>query len=206
MFEDDCLIVLDKAAGILVQSSARGREYSVQTALANYVRKGQSKSKKQVFLVHRLDRETSGVMMVAKTPETMEYFRSRWNEITQKTYVAVVCGAMENDSGVFKSYLLEDERTLSVRSVPKGTPGAKLAISEWRVLERLKNATRVEVKLKSGRKHQIRVQFAEAGHPVLGDTRYSRSKAPRLMLHSAKLAFIHPATGQTMEFSARTAI
>ncbi len=218
IFEDQDLIVLEKSVGVLTCETRRGGEYTVEAALSDYVRKGQSKSRRRVYLVQRLDRETSGVMMVAKSEDVQEYFRSNWNEITEKTYLARVVGQMESDHGVFESYLAEDMRTLKVHSVSgPQQQGAKFARTEWRVISdpfagsrAYANTTLVEAKLHTGRKNQIRVHFAEAGHPVLGDAKYSapgaqRPRAPkrgeRLCLHALRLAFVHPRTRERMEFS-----
>ena len=198
LHEDEDLLVVEKAAGVLSQSTRRGDDYCVASSLTDYVRKGQARSRRQVYLVHRLDRETSGVMVVAKTPEAEGYFRSRWNEITEKTYLALVEGRMADDAGAFESYLSEDPRTLRVRSVPNPAHG-KLARTEWRVLERRKGTSLVEAKLHTGRKNQIRVHFAEAGHPVVGDRKYG-GKGAGLCLHAWRLAFVHPRTRVRVEF------
>ena len=219
IFEDRDIIVVEKSVGLLTCETRRGGEYTVESALTDYVRKGQAKSSKRVYLVHRLDRETSGVMMVAKSEEVQEYFRSRWNEITEKTYLARVAGRMESESGVFESYLLEDESSLKVHSVAPSVAGAKFARTEWRTIpdplaaarpRDFAGTTLVEVKLHTGRKNQIRVHFAEAGHPVVGDAKYSApgalpprrpKRGGRLCLHALSLAFVHPHTGERMEFS-----
>ena len=221
IYEDADLIVVEKAAGLLTCETRMGGEYTVESALGDYVRKGQSKSRRRVYLVQRLDRETSGVMMVAKSEDVQEYFRSNWNEITEKTYVARVAGRMESEHGVFESYLAEDPRTLKVRSVPPGkADGAKFARTAWRVLpdpladgrvRAYDNTTLVEVKLHTGRKNQIRVHFSEAGHPVLGDPKYTAPgekaqggkprRGDRLCLHALKLVFVQPRTRERMEFS-----
>ena len=199
LHEDPDVIVIEKAAGVLSCATRRGgEEHSVEVALSDYVRKGQVKSRKCVYLVHRLDRETSGVMMVAKTPEVQEYFRSNWNELTEKTYLARVEGRLAEREGAFESYLAEDPRTLKVRSVRNPAHG-KLARTLYRVLSEDGATSLVEVNLKSGRKNQIRVHFAESGHPVVGDARYGKGGGP-LMLHSWKLAFVHPHSGERMEF------
>lgn len=207
LFEDADVIVLEKAAGILTQETRRGDAYSVEGALTDYVRKGQWKSSKRVYLVHRLDRETSGVMMVVKNEAVQEWFRSKWNEVTTKHYLARVEGTLDAPSGVYESYLREDENYY-VRSV-KNPKFGKLARTEWEVVAdvqapRAQRATTlVDVTLKSGRKNQIRVHFAEAGHPVAGDSKYG--KAPRnaaLCLHAWKLSFVHPTTQKTLTFEA----
>ena len=135
LHEDADVIVVEKAAGVLSQAtrcgaSARMHEHTVEDALGDWVRKGQAKSRLRVYLVHRLDRDTSGVMMVAKSEEVQDYFRSNWNELTEKTYLARVEGKMDAPSGVFESYLCEDPKTLNVYSVPDPTRG-KFARTEW---------------------------------------------------------------------------
>ena len=199
LHEDPDVIVIEKAAGVLSCATRRGgEEYSVEGALTGYVRKGQAKSRKCVYLVHRLDRETSGVMMVAKTSEVQDYFRSNWNGITEKTYLARVQGHLEKREGVFESYLAENPRTFMVRSVKNPAEG-KLARTLYRVLDEDRTTSLVEVRLKSGRKNQIRVHFAESGHPVVGDARYGKGDGP-LLLHAWKLAFIHPHTQRRLAF------
>ena len=198
LHEDPDVIVVEKSAGILSCATRRGGEYTVEDALNDYVRKGQARSRKQVYLVHRLDRETSGVMMVAKTPEVQEYFRSDWNELTEKTYLARVRGTPDEKEGAYESYLAEDPKTLLVRSV-KNPKYGKFARTLYRVLSVGKGTSLVEVQLKSGRKNQIRVHFSENGHPIVGDSRYGHDRGD-LMLHSWKLAFVHPHTGRKMSF------
>lgn len=202
--EDDDVIVLEKSAGLLVQETRRGGEYTVEWALSDYVRKGQSRSRKRVYLVHRLDRETAGVMMVAKSEEVQEHFRSRWNEITEKTYLALVAGRLPSAKGVFESYLAEDADGYRVRSVRNPKAG-RLARTEWERVCEEGDFTLVVAMLKTGRKNQIRVHFAEAGHAVAGDAKYGGAPSARtrwkgLCLHAWRLAFIHPRTGRRMLF------
>ena len=225
LYEDREVIVIDKPAGLLTTHTRAKDTNTVEEWLNDYIRKGQLKSRRHVWLVHRLDRETSGVMMFAKSEETAEYFRANWNELTEKTYIARVEGEMTEDRGVFESYLLEDADGYRVRSVKGAKDGqqahdskrsrgrevagsrsartAKFARTEWRKLSILDGTTLVEVMLKSGRKNQIRVHFSEAGHPVVGDVKYGGQKASRLYLHSAKLRFRHPHDGRWMEFSSQ---
>lgn len=198
LHEDPDVIVVEKSAGILSCATRRGGEHTVEDALTDYVRKGQSKSRRCVYLVHRLDRETSGVMMVAKSVEVQDYFRSNWNELTEKTYLARVCGHLAEKSGAFESYLAEDPKTLKVRSV-KDPRFGKHSKTLYRVLSEDRGTSLVEVQLKSGRKNQIRVHFSENGHPVVGDSRYGAGGGP-LLLHAWRLAFVHPHTKQKMVF------
>ena len=135
LYEDRDLIVIDKPAGLLttntrlVGRAAREAQPTAENFLNAYVRKGQLRSSKRVYLVHRLDRETSGVMMFVKDERLADAIRDRWNELTEKTYVATVEGALDADEGVFESYLQEDADGYRVRSVAKG---GKLARTEWR--------------------------------------------------------------------------
>lgn len=205
VYEDNDLIVIDKPAGLLttntrlVGRAAREAQPTAENFLNNYVRKGQARSSKCVYLVHRLDRETSGVMMFVKSERLANAIRDNWNQLTEKTYVATVEGKLEGDEGVFESLLKEDDDGYKVRSVKAG---GKPARTEWKTLNETRTGnTIVEVKLKSGRKNQIRVHFSESGHPVIGDVKYGGKKADKLYLRSVKLVFTHPFTKKTLEFS-----
>jgi len=216
LFEDDDVIVIEKPAGLLATHTklvgrlARESQLTAENLLNDYVRKGQAKSRKRVWLVHRLDRETSGVMMFAKSEEVAEKFRADWASLTEKTYLARVEGLLEEESGNFESYLLEDDDGYRVRSVAapdarrtsRSARTPKLARTEWRRISTTYGTTLVEVKLKTGRKNQIRVHFSEAGHPVIGDEKYGGERASRLYLHALSLRFRHPRTGEWLEFTA----
>ena len=216
LFEDDDVIVIEKPTGLLATHTklvgrlARESQLTAENLLNDYVRKGQAKSKKRVWLVHRLDRETSGVMMFAKSEDVAEKFRADWASLTEKTYRARVEGLLEEESGTFESYLLEDADGYRVRSVAapdarrtsRSARTPKLARTEWRRISTTDGTTLVEVKLKTGRKNQIRVHFSEAGHPVIGDEKYGGERASRLYLHALSLRFRHPRTGEWLEFTA----
>lgn len=207
LYEDQDLIVINKPAGLLTTHTkvvgrfARETQLTAENLLNDYVRKGQRKSSKRVFLVHRLDRETSGVMMFAKTEAVMNYFRDNWNELTEKTYLARVEGILTEEKGVIESYLRDDPKTMKVKSVHDPRFG-KFARTEWKKLSMEDGTTLVEVTLKSGRKNQIRVHFSEAGHPIVGDIKYGGMKASRLYLHSKTLSLIHPHTHKSLSFTA----
>jgi len=200
LYEDRDVIVVNKPAGLLTTHTRAKETNTVEALLNDYLRKGQAKSRLHVWLVHRLDRETSGVMMFAKTESVAERFRANWGEVTEKTYLARVEGILKEASGSFESYLRDDPKTLKVKSV-KNPEYGKFARTEWKKLSVEDGTTLVEVTLKSGRKNQIRVHFSEAGHPVVGDVKYGGQKASRLYLHSQKLRFRHPHTGEWMEFA-----
>ena len=221
LYEDNDVIVIDKPPGLLTTHTRAKETNTAEEWLNDYVRKGQRKSRKHVWLVHRLDRETSGVMMFAKDGDTAEWFRSQWNDVTEKTYVARVEGILADETGVFESWLQEDADGYKVRSVPKPSTSSnppkppkpsklskppKLARTEWRKLSVADGTTLVEVKLKSGRKNQIRVHFSEAGHPVIGDEKYGGPRASRLYLDSVRLAFRHPKTGKWQDVSRSTVL
>ena len=234
LFEDDDLIVIDKPAGLLTTHTklagraARASQLTAENILNDYVRKGQLKSRKRVWLVHRLDRDTSGVMMFAKSEAVAEKFRADWANLTEKTYLARVDGIIAEESGVFESHLLEDPDGYRVRSIKvnlgsisqSSNPPIRQSVNppirqsvnppirqpryartEWRRLSVKSGTTLVEVKLKTGRKNQIRVHFSEAGHPVVGDVKYGGKRADRLHLHAKSLRFRHPRTGEWLEFS-----
>lgn len=202
LYEDADVLVVEKPAGLLSQALRGNGAPSVEGILTDYVRKGQWKSARRAYLVHRLDRETSGVMMVAKNAAAQAWLRDRWNEVTTKVYLARVEGTLDAPEGVFESSLREDARYF-VRSVEDPRLG-KRARTAWRVLAGAGRGrtTLVEATLKSGRKHQIRVHFAEAGHPVVGDAKYGHGRrGDALCLHAWKLAFRHPRTGETLAFA-----
>ena len=226
LFEDDDVIVVDKPAGLLTTHTklagraAREGQFTAENILNDYVRKGQLKSRKRVWLVHRLDRDTSGVMMFAKSEAVAEKFRADWANLTEKTYLARVEGIIAEESGVFESHLLEDPDGYRVRSIKvnlgsisqSSNPPIRQSVNppirqpryartEWRRLSVKSGTTLVEVKLKTGRKNQIRVHFSEAGHPVVGDVKYGGKRADRLHLHAKSLRFRHPRTGEWLEFS-----
>jgi len=204
LHEDREIIVIAKPAGLLTTHThlagraAREAQPTAENFLNDYVRKGQAKSTKRVWLVHRLDRETSGVMMFAKSEDVAERFRSDWGALTEKTYLARVVGKMEADAGVYESYLAEDADGYRVRSVAEKAKG-KLARTEWKVVSEEGGTTLVEVALKTGRKNQIRVHFAEHGHPVMGDEKYGGPKAKRLYLHALRLRVKRGENWETFE-------
>ncbi len=206
IYEDKELIVIDKPAGLLtthtalVGRAARESQVTAENLLTAYVRKGQLKSSKRVYLVHRLDRDTSGVMIFAKSEEFSEVLRSNWNELTEKTYFARVEGELKEAQGEFVSYLKDDPKTMKVHSVKDASLG-KLARTIWERIKAERGTTLVKVSLKSGRKNQIRVHFSEAGYPVVGDRKYGAKKADRLHLHASLLTLRHPQTGKRLEFS-----
>jgi len=201
LYEDRDILVVDKVGGLLTISSETVRENTAFFLLNNYVRKGNQKSRKRVFIVHRLDRDTSGVLVFAKSEEAKRFLQAEWADF-QKQYYAVVCGTPPNQEGVITSYLAENSahHVYSVRDPKRG----KLAKTRYRVLKSNKACSLLELELLTGRKNQIRVHLSEGGCPVVGDKKYGpKKKGPqRLALHAASLTLLHPHTKEPMTFTA----
>jgi 23S rRNA pseudouridine1911/1915/1917 synthase len=199
VYEDDAVIVIDKPAGMLTMATESEREktaYAILRARAN-----SRKPAEKIFIVHRLDREASGLVVFAKTVEAKERLQDQFKDHSAgRTYVALAEGRVDPDEFTIRSLLAENSayRVYSTTNPKIG----KAATTHVRILKRQPKATLLEVRLETGRKHQIRVHLAERGHPIVGDKFYSTSKAraPRLALHGAKLEFRHPTTGKVMKF------
>lgn len=199
VYEDPYLLVVEKKEGLLSVSTERQRERTAQHILSDYVRR--SRPGARVYVVHRLDRETSGLMMYAKDEMTQHTLRDNWHEIvTDRRYVAIVSGDMERDAGTVESWLTD--RTLYVSSSPVDDGVGKYSVTHYRTIKRANGYSLMELNLETGRKNQIRVHMADLGHPVVGDERYGSECDPlgRLALHAFKLCFHHPVTGELMEF------
>jgi 23S rRNA pseudouridine1911/1915/1917 synthase len=206
VYEDPYLLVVDKAAGVLTVPN-HGEPDTLQDAVRAYLGRGR-KRPPPVFIVHRLDRETTGLLVIARTGDAAHGLKTQFAAHSpERMYLALVAGELSAESGTFRSRLATDP-SLNQRSTTHPDAG-KLAITHYRVRQRLPGATAVEVRLETGRRNQIRVHFAEAGHPVLGDPRYAperarhpRWKTRRMALHAAVLGFTHPETGRTLRFEA----
>jgi len=203
IFEDDDIIVVDKPSGLLSVSTENGSGITTYSILRNYVKMKSSLNK--IFIVHRLDRETSGLMLFAKNERSKLILQSNWNNIVQqRKYIAVVCGELKKDKETIVSYLKEN--TAMKMYVSKNVnDDAQQAVLSYNVLKRNKNFSLIDVELETGRKNQIRVQMQEIGHSVAGDKKYGGkpSAIGRLALHARTLEFIHPATHETMRFSTK---
>ena len=199
LHEDRDLFVVDKEAGVLTTGTRRDETFTAENVLNDYVRKGCARSSKHVWLVHRLDRETSGVLLFAKTEEAQQHLKDNW-KATEKLYLAVVRGHLAEKRGMFSSYLTENE-DLYVFSTNDPSRG-KLSQTAYTVIKETPALSFVKIRLLTGRKNQIRVHFAEAQHPVLGDPKYGRDKQfrERLCLHAKSIAFDHPHSGKRLFF------
>lgn len=201
LFEDHDIIIVDKINGLLTVSTDRERDKTAFSLLNNYVRKGNSKSKNRVFIVHRLDKDTSGVLVFAKTAKAKEYLQEHWPTF-DKTYFAIVYGHLKEKKGIITSHLLENKayRMYSSKDPNQG----KLSKTGYQVIKTSKNLSLLKIDLFTGRKHQIRVHLSEMGHPVVGDKVYGAKGggSKRLALHASTLTITHPFTQEKMTFEA----
>ena len=199
VYEDKDILVVDKPPGLLTIGTDKEKSRTAYFILTDYVRKGQAKSRKRVFIVHRLDRDTSGIVVFAKTPEAKHFLQNHWDETTKK-YLAVVHGACEKTSDTISTYLAEN-KARSVYSTSDPTKG-RLSHTAYKVLKQTEDFALLELDLLTGRKHQARVHLAGIGHPVVGDDRYGKRKGAhkRLALHATSISFTHPFSGKQVTF------
>lgn len=201
LYEDRDILVVDKANGLLTVSTDKVREKTAYYLLTDYVRRGNQKSKNRIFIVHRLDRDTSGVIIFAKNENAKRYLQDEWQGF-EKKYYAVVQGTLPEKEGIITSYLVENSvhRMYSVSDPEKG----KLARTGYKVLKESSKYSLLEIDLLTGRKNQIRVHFSEKGYPVAGDKKYGIKEKgiKRLTLHAAYLTITHPHTKEKMTFKA----
>jgi 23S rRNA pseudouridine1911/1915/1917 synthase len=201
VYEDRYIVVIDKHQGILSMAAGHS-SLNVKTILDDYFRK--TRQHCQAHVVHRLDRDTSGLMLYAKDKQTELALESDWHNIVyDRRYVALLSGTVEQDEGTIESWLKDNKAYFTYSS--NYDNGGKIAISHYRVLQRSDNGngySLVEFRLETGRKNQIRVHAADMGHPVCGDLKYGNGDDPigRLCLHAYKLCFYHPVTHKPLEF------
>ncbi len=198
VYEDRWLIVIEKQTGILSMAAGHS-SLNVKSVLDDYFKKSHQNCTAHV--VHRLDRDTSGLMVYAKDIDTEQALEHAWHEIVyDRRYVAVCSGEMEPDNGTIANWLKDNKAYITYASPVDN--GGKYAVTHFQVLDRTTEHTLVEFKLETGRKNQIRVHAADMGHPVCGDTKYGNGDDPlhRLCLHAWLLCFYHPVTRQPMEF------
>ncbi|WP_017549419.1 RluA family pseudouridine synthase [Salinicoccus carnicancri] len=202
LYEDDDLIVIDKEAGLLTIASDKEKQATAYRQLSDYVKSGNPKGR--IFIVHRLDRDTSGVMLFAKSKQTQQRLQNAWkSSVRERTYIALVEGTVK-ENGTVTSWLTED-KTLTMRSSSRPNKGQK-AVTRYKVLKAGRESSLLQVNLETGRKNQIRVHMQDIGHPIIGDKKYGSRKniIGRLGLHASALQFKHPATGEIMRFESKT--
>lgn len=199
LHEDQDLLVVCKEPGLLTNSYDGDRNPTAERLLTNYLRKGSNRAWIRAFTVHRLDRETSGLLIFAKSAAVQQQLKGNWKAV-EKHYTAVVHGCLAEKSGTFASYLAEDADQF-VHSTPDETKG-KWSETLYRVVRETPRFSLLDITLLTGRKNQIRVHLAEAGHPVAGDAKYGKKgdRIPRLALHARTLSFPHPHDGRPLAF------
>jgi 23S rRNA pseudouridine1911/1915/1917 synthase len=204
VYEDEHIIVVNKSANVLTVATDHGERNTLDSRISHYLK--HSSRQREAFAAHRLDRGVSGLLVFAKSPAILGRLQDQFKQRKPKRlYIAIVAGILKPSRGTFRSYL-ETGDNLDQFSTRKESQG-QLAITHYRVLKELRDTTVVEVQLETGRRNQIRVHFADHGHPVLGDSRYRRKDAmherwptKRLALHAISLGFEHPATGKQLQF------
>lgn len=199
-FEDGQVIVVDKPAGLLSIASNTEDERTAYFQLTDYLRGSNQRGRERVWIVHRLDKETSGLMVFAKTPEAKEFLQGNWGK-SEKCYEAVVEGRLQSKRGVLACDLDESDK-FKVR-IAKASGRTRHAVTHYEVLAQDQKVSLVRLRLETGRRHQIRVQLAAEGCPIIGDEKYGAVSDPagRIGLHATFLKFVHPATGEHVAYS-----
>ncbi len=210
-FEDKHLIVVNKRAGVLSVPTDRKEDDTLVHAVARHFSRGE-RITHRAWIVHRLDRDTSGLLVFARTEAIAAAIKDQFEaRKPEREYVVIVAGHVPVDAGTLRSYLVTNDDLDQYSTLVPGE--GKLAITHFKVVERLRGATLLTVNLETGRRNQIRVHFAERGHPVLGDARYKPAQAAhpgwrekRLALHARTLGFRHPVTGEALRLVAETPV
>ncbi|HNV52858.1 MAG TPA: RluA family pseudouridine synthase [Tenuifilaceae bacterium] len=199
LFEDQHIIVIEKDSGVLSIATDKEKDITAYSMLRSHVKEQGASNK--IFIVHRIDKETSGVMIFAKNEAVKTTLQKNWNDsVLERTYIAVVEGAVEQPTGTIVSYLKESAAFV-MYSCDDRAEGQK-AITHYKVLKQNAKYTLLKVNLETGRKNQIRVHMQDIGHSVIGDKKYGSEESPigRLGLHAQVLAFTHPVNGKPMRF------
>lgn len=201
IYEDDYIIIVDKKEGLLTMATHReSNETTAYSILKSHLKKANPRA--ELYTVHRLDRETSGVLMFAKAKNIQQALQENWHQVvTQRLYTALVEGCPETEENTITSWLTEHEKSLRVHSSPTDNGGQK-AVTHYKVTKSNGAYSLLDVQLETGRKNQIRVHMADIGHPVVGDKKYGRgiSSMKRIGLHARILEFIHPVTRKKVRF------
>jgi 23S rRNA pseudouridine1911/1915/1917 synthase len=200
IFEDAYLIIIEKKEGLLTVSTGDNDETTAFSILKNHVKKSSPNNK--IYTVHRLDRETSGVLMFAKTREIQLALQEHWHQVvTRRVYVALVEGTVEKEEDTIVTWLTENEKSLKIHSSDSDN-GGQQAVTHYRRIKSNDKYSLLEIELETGRKNQIRVHMEGIGHPIVGDKKYGAELSPigRLGLHARVLAFYHPMSLEIVSF------
>ena len=199
VYEDAYILVVEKREGVLTIGTDKQKERTAHSILNEYVQR--SGRQHRVYVVHRLDKDTSGLLVFAKDEKTKFTLQDYWEKIVKdRRYVAVLSGDMEKDFGTVSSWLMDNKMYVTYSSMTNN--GGDKAITHYKTIKRANGYSLVELELETGRKNQIRVHMQDLKHPVLGDVKYGDGNNPigRLALHAFKLSFYHPVTNELMEF------
>lgn len=204
LFEDESIIVIDKPAGLLTIASETEKKKTAYYKLTAYLKEREGPLRERVFIVHRLDQGTSGLLVFAKDEAAKRTLQENWPAV-EKRYIAVVEGVPREKAGRISNHLIES-KALRVYAVSAEHEDGRQAITNYQVVKENEAFAMVEVTLETGRKNQIRVHLADLGHPVAGDRKYGAQTDPcgRMALHASYLAFAHPLGGQRLEFRVKT--
>ncbi len=201
VYEDNDIIVVDKGYGVLSTAAGKPSDDTVYNIIKKYARGFSDKA--NVYVVHRLDRDTSGLMLLTRTKQARDKLISNWNNmVIERKYVAVVEGDVAQPEGTIKSFLAENPDTFEMYSTDDKKVG-RLAVTKYRLLKQGKRFAMVELEIKTGRKNQLRVHMQDMGNPVSGDRKYGGHPSPinRIALHATVLSFVHPITGKAVTFN-----
>ena len=201
IFENEEFVVINKPSGLLSIASDKEKGSTAYRMLMDYVQ--QKDKHNRIYVVHRLDEDTSGVLMVAKNEKIRDLLQEKWNEIVSKRgYFAIVEGHLKDKQGTIKSYLKKNSQNMMYSSKKPGD--GQLAITHYKVIGEIENYSLLDVNIDSGRKNQIRVHLGDLGHHVIGDDKYGNPSNPikRLGLHAYELVLTHPVSGKVMRFNA----
>lgn len=200
IFEDQYLIVVEKKEGLLTVTTGKSDETTAFSILKNHLRRSSPENK--IYVVHRLDRETSGIIMFAKSREIQLALQENWHRvITKRVYVALVEGKVAKEKDTITTWLTENEKSLKIHSSLTDN-GGQQAITHYKVVKSNEKYSLLEIELETGRKNQIRVHMQSIGHPIVGDKKYGSDSViiGRLGLHARILAFIHPMSLENISF------
>ncbi len=194
LYEDKYLLVVYKKEGLLTVATQKEKENTLYHIVREYL----NRKKEKAFIVHRLDKDTSGIIVFAKDEKTKNILQNNWDKYAVKRlYTAIIVGKLEK-SGTIESYLKENDNHIVY--VSKDKKNSKKCITKYKVIKSKEKFSLIEIEIKTGRKHQIRVQFNEINHPILGDTKYGKVKSKRMYLDANKLEFIHPINNKKLTF------